>query len=433
MHVVRLRISGVRGFYGDRAVDLDLTRPDGSLAGWTVLAGRNGSGKSSLLQALALTLAGQQSIAFVPSLTDWMSHDVTRAEARASLQTPRGPREAWMEFVRPEAFPQRGGYEEEPELDGAGIDSFALRPHPSNHFYTPFYVGYGPFRHLGGSQQQGSGRSRYSKRSQRLASLFDETAVLADAIEWLIEQHLYQLEGNQDSADFLEFMLTLLSDGLLPDRFEVRKVDSKGLWVRNNGSEFPLQGMSDGFRTATALVVDIIRQLAATNPYATFTMQGSTPVITHPGVVLIDEADAHLHVIWQKKIGTWLKEHFPQIQFIVTTHSPYICQSADPGGLISLPGPHENRPPRVVDEDLYHRVVYGSGDDAVLSELFGIETPYSPAAEKLRERLGDLEIKVLDGAATADEKEEYREISDMLSSSLSTRADEVAKRLRREG
>uniref|UniRef100_UPI00384F2E93 hypothetical protein n=1 Tax=Microbispora cellulosiformans TaxID=2614688 RepID=UPI00384F2E93 len=41
---------------------------------------------------------------------------------------------------------------------------------------------------------------------------------------------------------------------------------------------------------------------------------------------------------WQKKIGEWLKEHFPAIRFIVTSHSPYICQSSDPDGLIRLPG-----------------------------------------------------------------------------------------------
>ena len=47
------------------------------------------------------------------------------------------------------------------------------------------------------------------------------------------------------------------------------------------------------------------------------------------GVVLIDEIDAHLHPEWQREIGFWLKRHFPNIQFIVTTHSPIICQAAD--------------------------------------------------------------------------------------------------------
>src|ERR1700722_17452314 len=106
MHVARLRIAGVRGFYGDRSVDLDLTRPDGSLAGWTVLAGRNGSGKSTILQALALALAGPRSLAFVPSLADWISSGVTNASIRANLQIsqtdyfpqlPLGNPVAWME------------------------------------------------------------------------------------------------------------------------------------------------------------------------------------------------------------------------------------------------------------------------------------------------------------------------------------------------
>ena len=49
----------------------------------------------------------------------------------------------------------------------------------------------------------------------------------------------------------------------------------------------------------------------------------------YEGVILIDEIDAHLHPAWQKRIGFWLKAHFPNIQFIVTTHSPFICQAAD--------------------------------------------------------------------------------------------------------
>jgi hypothetical protein len=49
----------------------------------------------------------------------------------------------------------------------------------------------------------------------------------------------------------------------------------------------------------------------------------------------------------------------------------------DPGGLIRLPATSEDEPPQVVDQDFYDRVAYGSGDDAVLSELFGLETPYS--------------------------------------------------------
>jgi hypothetical protein len=439
MHVARLRIVGVRGFYGDRSVDLDLTRPDGSLAGWTVLAGRNGSGKSTILQALALALAGPRSLAFVPSLADWISRGITHAEIKANLQISQAdyfpqlefePPVAWMEFDRPEAPEGTDGYE--PDFEGSGVNSFTSLPHPSGQPYGWFYAGYGPFRHLGNATPRRVNRSRTAKLAQQVSSLFDETVPLADAVDWLVEQHLYQLERRQGADLLLDVMMTLLSHGLLPGGFEVRRVDSDGLWVRNQHSEFPLREMSDGYRAVTALVVDIVRQMVAAYPDLTLTERDGIPTLPYPGVILIDEVDAHLHVSWQQKIGTWLKIHFPEIQFIVTTHSPYICQSADPGGLILLPSPGEHRPPRIVHQDLYQRVVYGSGDDAILSELFGIETPYSPAAEQMRQHLGDLEIRVLDGTASVAEKEEYRALSETLTSSLTARADEVAARLRRD-
>jgi hypothetical protein len=179
--------------------------------------------------------------------------------------------------------------------------------------------------------------------------------------------------------------------------------------------------------------VDIVRQMSRTYPDLQLRRKKGAFTLPYPGVILIDEIDAHLHVSWQQKIGTWLKKHFPEIQFIVTSHSPYVCQSADPGGLILLPRPGERRPPQIVDQDLYQRVVFGSGDDAVLSELFGVETPYSEAAERLRQRLGELEFKVFDGQASDAERAEYRTLSEMLTSSLTARADEVAARfLRRE-
>jgi len=113
VHVARLEITNVRGFYGARSVDLDLTRPDGSLAGWTVLAGRNGSGKSTFLQALAIALAGPLSTSFIPSLADWMSTGATTAEIKAVLSasdldlrqqtlfdsSDTSP-EVWIEFTR---------------------------------------------------------------------------------------------------------------------------------------------------------------------------------------------------------------------------------------------------------------------------------------------------------------------------------------------
>jgi energy-coupling factor transporter ATP-binding protein EcfA2 len=447
MHVSRLQISGVRGFHGARSVDLDLTRPDGSMAGWTVLAGRNGSGKSTVLQALALALAGPRSTSFIPSLADWMSVGVSTAEIRAFLSpSDSDPREltlldsaviqpeVWINFTRtPQG--ELGQIGAEPDFSGMGLDAFnqgqavsSVRS-PSSGW---FYAGYGAFRHLGSSGSLRPGKSRFSKLAQQVSSLFDETVPLTDAVDWLIEQHLYELEKRIGAADLLRVAMTLLGDGLLPDGFRVSRVDSEGLWVSHGSAAFPLREMSDGYRAVTALVVDIIRQMTAAYPNPEIEYRQDVPTLPYPGVILIDEVDDHLHVRWQKTIGTWLKTHFPQIQFIVTTHSPYVCQSADPGGLILLPGPGENRAPRVIEQDMYERVVYGSGDDAILTELFGIDTPYSAEAERLRQRLGDLEVKVLEGSATVAERGEFQKLTEKLTSSMSARVDEVAARFGRD-
>ena len=446
MHVARLEISGVRGFYGDRSVDLDFRRPDGSLAGWTVLAGRNASGKSTFLQALGLALAGSGSTGFVPNLYCWISNGVSTADVSATLNISRAdyglfqeplivpePR-AWMHF---EKFQQLGIDEDaeplDPEVTGEGLDILARMHTGAKSPSGWFYSGYGPFRHMGAFGAARNRRISLSKRAQQVASLFDESVSLADAVDWLIDQRMLQLEEHPGATSLLNTAVTLLNDGLLPDGFRISGVSSKGLMVTHQDSEFSIRDISDGYRAVTALVVDIVRQMnAAYHGHLQLTQEHGVAALAYPGVVLIDEIDAHLHVSWQKLIGTWLKQHFPRIQFIVTTHSPYICQSADPGGIILLPGPGENRAPHTIDEDLYERVIYGSGDDAILTELFGVDTPYSTEGERLRQRLGELEIRMLDGSASEAEVREYKALGQRLTSSLGARVDEVAARLRRE-
>jgi AAA15 family ATPase/GTPase len=67
-------------------------------------------------------------------------------------------------------------------------------------------------------------------------------------------------------------------------------------------------------------------------------------VIDTPGVVLIDELDLHLHPKWQRHVVTDLKRVFPQIQFVATTHSPFIVQSLASDELINLDRVVESSP-----------------------------------------------------------------------------------------
>ncbi|MFL6233903.1 MAG: AAA family ATPase, partial [Thermoanaerobaculia bacterium] len=92
-----MKIRNVRGF-GE--VDLDFSRPDGSLAGWTVLAGRNGSGKSTLLKAIALAVVGPQAAQVLStSFADWVRIDQSEAETRVQMDFSSNDRLEHLDLV----------------------------------------------------------------------------------------------------------------------------------------------------------------------------------------------------------------------------------------------------------------------------------------------------------------------------------------------
>lgn len=80
--------------------------------------------------------------------------------------------------------------------------------------------------------------------------------------------------------------------------------------------------MSDGEKCTMALFGDLARRLALANPVRENPLLGE-------GVVLIDEIELHMHPSWQRKILKKLKGTFPNIQFIVTTHSPVVLSEVD--------------------------------------------------------------------------------------------------------
>ena len=271
----------------------------------------------------------------------------------------------------------------------------------------------------------------------RVVSLFREDSSLVESITWFREIYLKRLEKRAGFSSLERSILNIMNDGLLPGSTKVKKINSDGLWVEQDGVKLPLTELSDGYRTTAALVLDIIRLL-----YRNFgklevkkgkDQEGEHYKILHDGVVLIDEVDLHLHVSWQRGFGFWLKRHFPNIQFIVTTHSPFICQAADPRGLIRLPAPGEDRPAEHVSEELYNTVVNGSIDDAVLTELFGLDTPYSEPAERLREDVARLEAKLQTGKASDKDRRKLEDLRARLPQNLSTDVEQALRKLAAKG
>jgi predicted ATP-binding protein involved in virulence len=87
----------------------------------------------------------------------------------------------------------------------------------------------------------------------------------------------------------------------------------------------PFSYLSDGFRNMVAMVADIAVRCATLNPH----LAGEAALLTR-GVVLIDEIDLHLHPKWQRRVVGDLLAAFPNIQFVATTHSPFVIQSLPP-------------------------------------------------------------------------------------------------------
>ena len=221
----------------------------------------------------------------------------------------------------------------------------------------------------------------------------------------------------------------LIGDGLLPDGWHL--TDPAAALVRPPGGHpLPLAALGSG-HTALAALAAALADGARTRTADGTTADATAAAVTVPrrAVALVDDVDTHLHPVWQQRIGGWLTSRFPNVQFIVATHSPYVCQAADPGSLVRLAAPGEPAPPRVLDEDVHQRVLYGSGDDTALSELFALPNVYSATAEAERLLLVDLERRLHTGRATDADLDAYRRLSTRLNSSLAARADELAARI----
>jgi predicted ATP-binding protein involved in virulence len=93
----------------------------------------------------------------------------------------------------------------------------------------------------------------------------------------------------------------------------------------------PLDLHSDGIRFFTEMVAEIAYRCIVLNGYL-----DATAIIESRGVVMIDELDLHIHPEWQRHIVNDLKMAFPGIQFVATTHSPFIVQSLEANELINL-------------------------------------------------------------------------------------------------
>lgn len=409
MYIDTIRLENIRGF---RELEFSFDRGEGQYAGWTVLTGDNGSGKSTVLRSMALMLAGPTvALALQPGYAKWVRKDSGQSAIRIGIVRTRGddeypalgatwPGEQISLASTVTLWNQGKNFITWRDPYNVTSDSQQASEIAKESLWSAmrqgwFSLGYGPFRRISRSSQD-INTLMADPEAGRFATLFQESASLAETDEWLRQLNYKRLEGHAKEGQLLKLVIQFLNDQLLPNQVRVDRVDSDGLWLKDqDGTELSWSDMSDGYRSALALLTDILRHMSGT--YGIDGLidqdQDGRMFIRRSGVVLIDEIDAHLHPEWQREIGFWLKRHFPNIQFIVTSHSPLICQAADPNGLFVLPEPGSDEPARALTPEEYQEVISSRPDTILRSAAFGLQNTRSPVAVEARSAFADLRTK----------------------------------------
>lgn len=426
MHIHRVVIRNIKGFSN---ADLDLTADE--MAGWTVITGDNGAGKTALLRAVAIAILGpDQSQGLVQDLRGWVRegqqsgtisvevephHDVDRTYRGGN--PVQGTFWAEIEISHDVEAPQVRG-----SVAWAIRSTDVFRKKKRGAFNGPwapstlgwFILGYGPFRRMYGSSPDAQRLMVIPGRIPHFATLFKEDATLAEGEEWIKQLSFKRLEERKHETIALENLLKLMGDEFLRSEVSIERADSEGLWLRDsNGMLMTLADMSEGYRSSLAMLIDIYRHMVDVfGPEDLVEQVQGRYVVTQPGVVMIDEVDAHLHPAWQRRLGFWMKEHFPRVQFIVTTHSPIVCQAADGGRIFHLPDLESETEPFRLSELDFYRVISGKPDEILLSPAFEMGHTRSPKAVAARKRRAQLRARQLQfGELSELENSEFEQLS----------------------
>lgn len=351
-----------------RDVHIPFTDGQGEPRKWTVLLGKNGLCKTSILQSIALIASGQrraQQLANVPSLRDRRNEgDSVQIQAEFGFsqkyhafrtypdldpKPPTPPRLTAQlflfpnesDFVGASSFPDHGSYLK-PKVVPVGSpqpihDPLSdARSQQLNHW---FVAGYGVNRALTDRVLE---KAPEDLALSRVESLFGKGSLIGTGFT-----DLFQDVGSKEAAlpagkvirtgPFARAYAKTLQKifvspyGLLPQiggidlrgKHGVRRardlIESRRFDFQIDGQEVrvPATWLSQGYQGTIAWIADLVGQIF-------WEADGPVEAEDMEGIVLLDEIDLHLHPAWQVRLVNALKHTFPKLQFITTTHSPMI-------------------------------------------------------------------------------------------------------------
>ncbi|MEY4927957.1 MAG: hypothetical protein RI894_2393 [Bacteroidota bacterium] len=375
-------------------------------AGWHVLIGDNGQGKTSVLRAVVFVVfnAGKLANTFRFDWANWAKKDKIQASIRLEIETNTENKVSCWAIIDNTKH-TLGTMTSNPY--------FNSRREKKENNLDFFSMSFGASRRFFGKSDEIHEVKKVGLDGDDLAAhypLFNDDVVFDSPINKLHLLHTKRLEDDANSKFILENLILFLTHtNLLPSGGKFKKINSDGIFFTNEeGITVALQDMSSGYVSVLCIVLTILMRMVETNtPQEVFAnFEDNDYTIPIKGFILIDEIDAHLHPEWQTRIGEWFTQYFPNIQFIVTTHNPLICRACNKGSIWQLKDGAAYQITGVAKE----RLVKGNILDAYGTELFGKNTVRSEVSNALLSRLGRLNIQYALGKITAEEEQERSQL-----------------------
>jgi predicted ATPase len=396
---------------------------------WITLLGENGTGKSTILQSLAIMLAGPEGANQLIKPDGWLKN--SKKPGKLTIRLHQGENDPGLFggdkkerkvfqytlyitgnkelTINNKVFTDPVITEDTNSKTLPWLRQNALLPKGKGWFGA----GYGAFRRLTRNGNRIIVPSLQTpSRFTNFFSQFKEDDALEAFETWMVYlDYRISKNINDEIAQRQKDWSIKAFNQLLPKGNTFDSIDADGrIWFNVNGEKVSTVALSDGFRSVLALSGDLVWRLINAFP------ESENP-LDEQGVVLIDELDIHLHPTWQRTIAGLLRKTFPNIQFIMATHSPLVAAGAGEDA-ITYRFFHKN------DETVVEQIKNihtKSVDDILKGDAFNLVSVYSPQTQEKIDRYYSLKKKT---KLNPKEKEELQTVIPFVEGALGYKTTE---------